>query len=160
MQKLSFQGLAPIRFLQNKIGLTEGQGKNSRTSSAAASQVLQSRQLFTSGCEPKMALPTSPGRTGDLLQDSEAQTATEHAGCLITQGPGKKLRHEAQSVRNKNNRVTLRHSTVSCGYYKCACWCSVTFSIPAMSAKINLSVCFTSNLFLFMVANKKVLTNV
>lgn len=27
LQKLSFQGLAPVRFLQNKIGLKEGEGK-------------------------------------------------------------------------------------------------------------------------------------
>lgn len=53
---------------------------------------------------------------------------TEHNGCLITQGLTKKLRNEGQNARNKNNRAALRHLTVSCGYYKCACWCTVTFS--------------------------------
>lgn len=114
-----------------------GQGKNSRTSKAAGSQVLSLRQPFTSGCEPKTALPASPGRTGDLPQGSAAHTAAEHAGCLIIQGPGFKWRCKAERARNKTKRAALKHSTVSCGHYKYVCWCSVTFSFPAVGQKLT-----------------------
>lgn len=50
------------------------------------SQAPSSRQLFTSGSEPKTALPTSVSRAGDLLCNAWDYQTAKHAGCRIIWG--------------------------------------------------------------------------
>lgn len=50
------------------------------------SQALPLRQLFTSGSEPKTALPTSVSRAGDLLCNAWDFQTAKHAGCCIIWG--------------------------------------------------------------------------
>lgn len=57
--------------------------QNRAAAKPGASQAPSLRQLFTSGSNPKTALPTSVSRAGDLLSNGWAYQTVKDAGYFI-----------------------------------------------------------------------------